>query len=303
MADIIQADYERLEEIASRFGQKAEATAQTSAQVGQVMGSLQGGGWIGQGAEAFYAEMDGLVLPGMQRLAEAMEQARSVMLQIRDIVKEAEEEASAPFGGAHSGGGAGGRAGGAGVASPGGVGPGGAGTGGSTSPAPSGGGGAGPGGSSGRTPRPAAGGAGDWVADRPMIGFRLFGIGLGTQGLIKLVNTGKAVAGPLHAVPIAGGIIGTGLNIMAANARGENMDHAVGREIARGTLKTEIYLVPGVNLVAGGLELANMFGVTKRNYTDVVVNTVADPVHKYALEPASNLVSDVMVAVLPPWPW
>lgn len=297
MADIIQADYERLEEIASRFGLRAEATAQTSAQVEQAMGSLQGGGWIGQGAEAFYAEMEGIVSPGMQRLADALEQARSVTLQIRDIVKEAEEEASAPFRGAHSGAGAGGTAGGAGVATPGGGSPGAAGP---------GGGGAGPTSGSGvgsAVGGGSAGGVGEWVADRPMVGFRLFGIGMGTQGLIKLINTGKAVAGPMHAVPVAGGIIGTALNIMDANARGENMDYAVGREIARGTLKTEVYLVPGLNVVAGGLEVANMFGVTKRNYTDVVVNAVADPVHKYALDPASDAISDLMVEYLPPWPW
>jgi len=303
MADIIQAQYERLEAIADRFGQQAEATVQTEAQVRQVTDGLQGGGWIGQGADAFYAEMDGIVFPGIQRLSEAMAQARSAMLQVRDIIKQAEEEASAPFRGGAAPASAGAGAG-AGATSPGGAGPGASGGGGTTTSTPTRGGSTGSGSPPSRAPRTdAGGGLEEWLAERPMIGFRLAGLGLGTQGLLKLINTGKAVAGPLHAVPIAGGIIGTTLNIMEANARGENMDFAVGREIAKGTLKTEVYLVPGLNIVAGGLELANMFGVTERNYTDVAVNAVAEPVHKYVLDPASDLLADALVEVLPPWPW
>ena len=112
-----------------------------------------------------------------------------------------------------------------------------------------------------------------------------------------MLKTGKAVAGPLHAVPIAGGIVGTVLGIMDADARGENMDFAVGREITKGTFKTEVYLVPGVNLVAGGFELAHMFGLTDTNYTDTAVNTIAEPVHKYALDPASDVLAEGMYQV------
>jgi len=272
--------------------------------VRQVMGSLQGGGWIGQGAGAFYAEMEGIVFPGMGRLSEAMAQAQSAVLQIRDIIKQAEEEASAPFRGAAVPASAGVDSGAAGVTSPGGAGPGGSGRSRSTAPTPSGGGTISPGSGPGRTPRPDSGGSvEDWLAERPMIGFGLFGIVSDTKGLVTLLKTGKAAVGALHAVPIVGGILDTTLGIMDANARGENMDFAVGREITKGTLKTEVYLVPGLNVVAGGLELAHMFGVTKRNYTNVAVNAVAEPVHKYVLNPASDLLADGLVQILPPWPW
>jgi WXG100 family type VII secretion target len=295
MADVIQAQYEQLAEIASGFGQQGEVTEEISTQVAQAMSSLQDGGWIGLGADAFFAEMESLVLPGMQRLAAALAEARTVTLQIRNVLQQAEEEASSPFGGSAGPGLAGPGAPGLDGAQetvPGGVGPGGA----DPGAAPSG---AGPG-------RPASRGlvesVQDWLADRPTIGFKLFGFGrnttrIFTQGLQTLVLTGKTAANIFHSVPIAGGIIGTALNIMDANARGENMDFAVGREIAVGTLKTEVYLVPGLNLVAGGFELAHMFGLTDTNYTDTAVRAIAEPVHKYALDPASDLLAEGMYKV------
>jgi WXG100 family type VII secretion target len=300
VADVIQAQYEQLAEIASRFGQQSEVAEATSAQVRRVLDSLQNGGWIGQGADAFFAEMETLVMPGMQRLAEALAEARTVTLQIKDVLQQAEEEASSPFGGSAAPGLAGttpGGIAGADAGVPGGVGPGGAAPG--VTPPGAAPPGAGP-------ARPSGPGlvesAQDWLADRPMIGFKLFGFGRGTtriftQGLQSLLLTTKTAANIYHAVPIAGGVIGTALNIMDANARGEDMDFAVGREIAVGTLKTEVALIPGLNLVAGGFELAHMFGLTDTNYTDTAVRAIAEPVHKYALDPASDLLAEGMYQV------
>lgn len=95
--DIIQAQYEELANVASRFGGQAEASQQLITQVRQSMQPLQGGGWQGRGSAAFFAEMNGEVLPAMQRLAAALDQSRAVTLQMRDLVREAEEEASRPF--------------------------------------------------------------------------------------------------------------------------------------------------------------------------------------------------------------
>ena len=95
--DIIQAEYDQLATIASRFGAQSEASKQLIAQVRGAMQPLQGGGWQGRGSAAFFAEMNGEMLPAMQRLAAALDQARTVTLQTRDIMKAAEEEASRPF--------------------------------------------------------------------------------------------------------------------------------------------------------------------------------------------------------------
>lgn len=95
--DIIQAQYDELTSVAGRFGGQAEASKQLLAQVRGAMQPLQGGGWQGRGSAAFFAEMNGDVLPAMQRLAAALDQARTVTKQAYDIMKAAEAEASRPF--------------------------------------------------------------------------------------------------------------------------------------------------------------------------------------------------------------
>lgn len=107
--DIIQAQYDELTTVASRFGGQAEATKQMIDRVRQAMEPLEQGGWQGRGSAAFFAEMNREVLPTVQRMTAALDQARTVTLQVRDIMKAAEEEASAPFkSNGASGGGSGG---------------------------------------------------------------------------------------------------------------------------------------------------------------------------------------------------
>ena len=50
--DIIQAEYDQLATIASRFGAQSEASKQLIAQVRGAMQPLQGGGWQGRGSAA-----------------------------------------------------------------------------------------------------------------------------------------------------------------------------------------------------------------------------------------------------------
>lgn len=96
-ADVIQAQYDQLEQIAVRFGRQAESTAQTTQRMQQSMRALQAGGWEGRGAAAFFAEMDRSVLPSLQRLVAALQQSQSVTRQISQVMRAAEEEASRPF--------------------------------------------------------------------------------------------------------------------------------------------------------------------------------------------------------------
>jgi WXG100 family type VII secretion target len=96
-ADVIQAQYDQLEQIAARFGRQAEAAAQTTQRVQQSMRALQAGGWEGRGAAAFFGEMERSVLPSMQRLAAALHQSQTATRQISQLMQAAEEEASRPF--------------------------------------------------------------------------------------------------------------------------------------------------------------------------------------------------------------
>lgn len=95
--DIIQVQYDTLKEVARRFGQQAEATAQMQGRVQQSLRTLQSGGWEGRGSAAFFAEMQDTVLPATQRLSQALQQADAVTRAIAQLMRQAEEEASAPF--------------------------------------------------------------------------------------------------------------------------------------------------------------------------------------------------------------
>ncbi len=95
--DIVQANYEELDEIASQFRYQAEINAELHSRLQHALQPLQQGDWIGLGADAFFDEMTGEVFPAMQRLTDALEHAHAVTLEIENIIQMAEEEAAAPF--------------------------------------------------------------------------------------------------------------------------------------------------------------------------------------------------------------
>lgn len=96
-ADLIQAKYDELDSIAKRFQSESEAQQQLLQQVKAAVNNLQQGGWEGEGATAFFAEMDSEIFPTMQRLDAALESASSVTLNVSQIIRDAEEEAAALF--------------------------------------------------------------------------------------------------------------------------------------------------------------------------------------------------------------
>ncbi len=90
----VRADYDSLAAIARLFGQEAANARQTLSHLRRQMDVLQGGDWIGRGATAFYQEMNGAVLPSLQRLVIALETAERVAAKASQIMRAAEEEAS-----------------------------------------------------------------------------------------------------------------------------------------------------------------------------------------------------------------
>ena len=100
-AEIIQATYDDLETLAASFGDCAEANADLYNRIVRGFQALQDGGWQGRGAAAFFAEMDSELLPAMQRLTSALAEGRAVLLEIKSLIEEAEEEAASPFRGSY----------------------------------------------------------------------------------------------------------------------------------------------------------------------------------------------------------
>lgn len=103
----IRADYDELMKLAAKWAQEAQACSAMLQTIRQAMETLQGGDWVGQGANAFYAEMNGQVIPALRRLIAALEQAAAVCRQLAALFKKAEDEAAAQLK-KQSGGGGGG---------------------------------------------------------------------------------------------------------------------------------------------------------------------------------------------------
>lgn len=94
-APIVRTDYEQMKEIAARFAQAAEENRRMLQGLRHDKEVLQGGDWIGVGARAFYAEMDGQVLPSLTRLVAGLDRAAAAARQISGIVQQAEADAAA----------------------------------------------------------------------------------------------------------------------------------------------------------------------------------------------------------------
>jgi WXG100 family type VII secretion target len=96
MADEVRADYDQLEQVASRFANQSQEVQQMMQQVKRGMHQLERD-WIGRGSEAFFREMQGEVLPAVQRLQQALEEANRVTKEVVQVMQQAEDEASSPF--------------------------------------------------------------------------------------------------------------------------------------------------------------------------------------------------------------
>jgi len=98
-AEIVQAEYDRLENIAGRFAAQSEAIAGMLSRVKEGVDGLGSGGWEGRGSDAFLAEMEGEIIPATSRLESALTEADQVTRKISEIIRKAEEEAARIFGG------------------------------------------------------------------------------------------------------------------------------------------------------------------------------------------------------------
>jgi WXG100 family type VII secretion target len=96
-ASKVRADYASLSQIAAEFGNAASSMRQMLSQLKRQKDILQGKGWVGQGADAFYQEMDSSVLPTLSRLIRALETAQRSTTQINEVMQRAEDEAAAFF--------------------------------------------------------------------------------------------------------------------------------------------------------------------------------------------------------------
>lgn len=88
---IAQVNYEILKGVMKDFQQESENVTKLHYVTRQKMDTLQSG-WAGSAADAFYAEMEGRLLPGIERLSHALHTSGTILNQIVKIFYEADEE-------------------------------------------------------------------------------------------------------------------------------------------------------------------------------------------------------------------
>lgn len=93
----IRADYDQLQQVATRFENQAEAIGAMLQEVRSSMQKLADGGWIGRGANAFFLEMEEKVLPSTEALQQSLADSARTTQIVSNVIREAEEEASTLF--------------------------------------------------------------------------------------------------------------------------------------------------------------------------------------------------------------
>lgn len=93
----ISVDYEQLEAAAREFSQHADQTGSLYSACQRLVDGLRGNGWIGQGATAFYGEMDELVFPALAAMENALHETHNTLVQVIASFRDMEEEAAHVF--------------------------------------------------------------------------------------------------------------------------------------------------------------------------------------------------------------
>jgi WXG100 family type VII secretion target len=91
MVQLLRADYDQLNEVSQTFDRESNDINRSVAGLQRQIEALEGGGWIGVGATAFYREMHSEVMPAMQRLVNALHLASRLTQQVSRKIQEAEE--------------------------------------------------------------------------------------------------------------------------------------------------------------------------------------------------------------------
>ena len=87
-ADLIQADYDALQQMAARFGRESQLTSELMRRLDQLAQALP----AGETTPALTAE----ILPALNRLAAALAESQAASQQIIAILQQAEETAAHP---------------------------------------------------------------------------------------------------------------------------------------------------------------------------------------------------------------
>lgn len=95
--DEIKVAYDKLDDIANRFTGQSEAIQSMLQTIQKSFSQLEGGGWMGQGAEAFISEMNSEIFPACQRLIAILDEGSACTKTVAERFQQAEDEAANLF--------------------------------------------------------------------------------------------------------------------------------------------------------------------------------------------------------------
>ena len=94
MANVVRTDYEALAEAAKGLNSEADRVKQIATRLDRGADNLKRSSWTGKGAEAFYREFEGSILPTYRRLEAALKEASQTMTALSEMFQQAEQEAA-----------------------------------------------------------------------------------------------------------------------------------------------------------------------------------------------------------------
>lgn len=97
MSDLLQANYEQLEELAKLWSQLCDTVQTLHNNLKSQAEELCSEHWLGAGSEAFSTEIMSDVLPSMNRAAEAFCLTGEITMEIANDIRETENGCSALF--------------------------------------------------------------------------------------------------------------------------------------------------------------------------------------------------------------
>lgn len=92
MAEKVVVNFETLNTISSNMQQQADQVQQLINTLTPKIEDLRAGGWIGNGANAFYQEMDNAVTPTLEALKKALEETQDAFTQMATDFNNADDE-------------------------------------------------------------------------------------------------------------------------------------------------------------------------------------------------------------------
>lgn len=97
MSDQVRVEYEQMTNVASRFAKQADAVQHLLQVLVGKLDPLRNGSFKGEAATSFYAEMDNVLLPAVQKLQALLTESSATTKEAAQIFRQADQEASSRF--------------------------------------------------------------------------------------------------------------------------------------------------------------------------------------------------------------